>query len=80
MTTRECQTVRRQRAAFQQAIAENADRWVEACGGTELPFRTRSGRSLHYMYNPQQKRHAYLDTMTDTILTDQEAEAFLERV
>lgn len=80
MTTKECQSVRRQRVEFQLAIAGNADRWVAACGGTELPFRTRSGRSLHYMYNPFQKRHAYLDTMTDVILSDQEAEAFLERV
>ena len=80
MTTRECQTVRRQRVEFQIAIAGNCDQWVAACGGTELPFRSRSGRTLHYMYNPQQKRHAYLDTTTDVILSDQEADAFLERV
>ena len=70
----------KQKAEYNLAVTMKRDAWVPACGGTELPFRSRSGRSLHYMYNPQQKRHAYLDTATDVILTDQEADAFMERV
>jgi hypothetical protein len=64
---------------FRIAIAGNKDEWVAACGGIEMPFKTRSGRILHYVYNPFLRKHAYLDATTDIILSDQEAEAFLER-
>lgn len=47
--------------------------WVPACGGTETPFRTRTGRTLHYLYQPSTGRHAYLDCGTDIFLTDEEA-------
>ena len=47
--------------------------WVPACGGSETPFRTRSGRVLHYLWQPSTGRHAYLDCETDLILDDEEA-------
>lgn len=47
--------------------------WYPACGGTETPFYTRSGRKLLYCWQPLSGRHAYLDCLTDIILTDQEA-------
>jgi hypothetical protein len=58
---------------FQMAIAGNADRWVPACNGTEVPFVTRTRRTLLYCFNPRQGKHAYLDTSTDLILSDEEA-------
>jgi hypothetical protein len=57
--------------------AEQGD-WVPACAGTEKPFRTRSGRTLLYCWQPSTGKHAYLDTGTDIILSDEEAFAALE--
>jgi hypothetical protein len=47
--------------------------WVPACGGTETPFMTRSGRKLLYCWQPSTGRHAYLDCLSDILLTDEEA-------
>lgn len=47
--------------------------WIPACGGTETPFRTRTGRTLLYCWQPTSGRHAYLDMGTDLILSDEEA-------
>jgi hypothetical protein len=47
--------------------------WVPACGGTETPFWTRTGRRLLYCWQQSTGRHAYLDVQTDIILTDAEA-------
>lgn len=52
--------------------------WVPACGGTEVPFKTRSGRTLLYCYQPSSGRHAYLDCGTDLILSDEDARLALE--
>lgn len=62
--------------AARQKKAEDG-RWVPACGGTEVPFRTRSGRTLLYCWQPSTGRHAYLDCGTDLILSDADAAAFL---
>lgn len=53
------------------------NQWLPACGGTETPFTSRSGRRLQYMWNPAMGVHAYLDCHTDMILTDDEAAAYL---
>lgn len=47
--------------------------WIPACGGTEVPFTTRSGARLLYCYQPRSGKHAYLDCGSDLILTDSEA-------
>ena len=47
--------------------------WLPACQGTEVPFHTRLGRVLLYCWQPSTGRHAYLDTQTDLILSDEEA-------
>jgi hypothetical protein len=47
--------------------------WFPACGGTEQPFTTRTGRRLQYCWQPSTGNHAYLDLDTDIILTDDEA-------
>ncbi len=47
--------------------------WVPACGGTEVPFITRTGARLLYCYQPRSGKHAYLDCGTDIFLTDEEA-------
>jgi hypothetical protein len=51
--------------------------WVPAAGGTEQPFRTRSGFCLLYVWQPSTGRHAYCDLGTDLILSDDEALAAL---
>jgi hypothetical protein len=52
--------------------------WIPACGGTETPFMTRSGRRLQYLWQPSTGRHAYYDVDSDLILTDREAWACLK--
>lgn len=51
--------------------------WVPASNGTEVPFKTRTGVTLLYCWQPSTGRHAYLDCGTDIILTDDEASACL---
>jgi hypothetical protein len=59
--------------------AENRlnDNWIPACGGTEEPFVSRSGKRLQYVWQPSTGQHAYLDLDSDTILSDEAAEAAL---
>ncbi len=59
-----------------QKKAEQGD-WVAACGGTEVPFVTRTGARLLYVYQASTGRHAYLDLGSDFILTDEEANSKL---
>ena len=47
--------------------------WIPACGGTERPFRTRTGKTLLYCWDTRSGNHAYLDCESDIILTDAEA-------
>jgi hypothetical protein len=58
--------------ADRQQKAEQGN-WIPACGGTEEPFYTRTGRRLLYCWQPSTGRHAYLDLGTDLILSDSEA-------
>ena len=51
--------------------------WVPACGGTEVPFHTRTGFRLMYCWQPSTGRHAYINCDTDIILSDEEARAAL---
>jgi hypothetical protein len=55
-----------------KAKAEQGN-WYPASGGTEVPFFTRSGRRLLYVWQPTTGRHAYLDCDSDLILSDSEA-------
>ena len=54
-----------------------SDNWIPACGGTETPFTTRTGRVLQYLWCPATGEHAYIDVKTDIILTNEEAQAAL---
>lgn len=47
--------------------------WVPGCNRTEVPFLTKSGGKLLWCYQPRSGKHAYLDCLTDIILTDAEA-------
>ncbi len=51
--------------------------WIPACGGTETPFTTRTGRRLHYLWNPSTGEHAYYDVGNDIFLDQHEAEQAL---
>ena len=48
--------------------------WYPASGGKEEPFRTRTGRTLLYVWQPSTGHHAYLDVGTDMLLSTEEAE------
>jgi len=48
--------------------------WIPACGGTEQPFTSRSGRRLLYCWQQSTGKHAYLDCGSDLILSDEEAQ------
>ena len=67
-------------AEEKKQLAENRlnDNWVPACGGTEEPFVSRSGKRLQYVWQPSTGHHAYLDLDSDTILSDEAAEAALQ--
>ena len=47
--------------------------WIPACGGTEVPFKTRAGHTLLYCWQPSSGRHAYINCETDTIMTNEDA-------
>ena len=66
-------------AKEKKQLAENKlnDNWLPACGGTEEPFVSRSGKRLQYVWQPSTGQHAYLDLDSDTILSDEAAEAAL---
>lgn len=51
------------------------DAWVPACGGTEVPYITRSGRKVLYVWQESTGKHGWLDCDSDTIMTDADAEA-----
>jgi len=53
------------------------ERWVPASGGTETPFKSRSGVTLLYVWEVNSGRHAYLNVDTDMILTQEDADAAL---
>lgn len=54
-----------------------AGQWVPGCGGTEVPFVTRSGRRLLYCWHTGSGEHAYIDLDTDLPLTTEEARNIL---
>jgi len=61
--------------SIEQHIAKQENGpWVPACGGTERPFTSRSGKRLLYCWQPSTGKHAYLDCGSDIILTQEEAE------
>ena len=51
--------------------------WIPACGGTEVPFFSRTGRHLQYCWNQLTGEHAYLDLGSDLFLTNEEAQQAL---
>jgi len=53
------------------------DVWIPACGGSETPFHTRTGKYLLYCWNPGTGKHAYLDLSNDLILSNEDAFAAL---
>lgn len=53
------------------------DNWVPACGGSELPFKTRSGKVLHYMWNRTTGEHAYYCVTDDVFLSNEDARLYL---
>jgi hypothetical protein len=56
---------------------ERSDAWIPACGGTEKPFVSRSGKKLLYCYQASSGNHAYLDVDNDIILSDEDAIRYL---
>jgi len=60
----------------QQAKAERGS-WFPASGGTEVPFVTRGGFRLLYMFQPSTRTHAHLDLDRDMFVGDEEIDAIL---
>ena len=60
------------------ANSSRRDNWVPACGGTEVPFVSRSGIRMQYLYQPSTGLHAYINCDTDIIMTDDEASLALQ--
>lgn len=54
--------------------------WQPACGGTETPFKTRTGKTLLYMWNRSTGEHAYYDVDADVFLTNEEAQQALGNI
>jgi hypothetical protein len=50
-------------------------RWVPACGGTERPYKTRSGIRVLYCWHTGTGKHAWINVDTDIEMTAEEAEA-----
>ena len=50
-------------------------RWVPASGGTEEPYKTRSGIRVLYCWHTGTGEHAWLNVDTDIIMTPDEADA-----
>lgn len=51
--------------------------WYPAANGTETAFKTRSGVTLLYCYQPSTGNHAYLNCETDLILSEEESQSLL---
>jgi hypothetical protein len=71
--------VQKQVEEFDKAVYNRLNEWVPACGGTEVPFRARSGATLLYCFNPDVGKHAYICLETDMILDDEEAFSHLNK-
>ena len=54
---------------YDAAVAENADRWIAACGGNEQPFTVDGTRWL-YVWNPRTGATGYLNLDTDIVHPD----------
>ena len=48
-----------------------ADRWVPACGGSEIPYIDRNGRKVLYVYNFATNTHGFLDCQNDIVWPDE---------
>lgn len=64
--------IQQRRAEDFQAFTNSKD-WFPACGGTEIPFTSRSGKRLLYVWQPSTGNHAYLDLDSDIVLSDEDA-------
>lgn len=51
---------------YELARRANADRWVPACGGNEVPYLDKGKRVL-YVYNHRTGKHGYLDLDSDIV-------------
>jgi hypothetical protein len=52
--------------------------WFPANGGTEVPFISRSGVRLLYVWQPATGKHAYLNMDTDLLIPDAELDRYLQ--
>ena len=57
---------------FDSLCRQRADVYIPACGGTETPFTSRSGKRLLYVFHPASGNHGYINVDTDMLLTADE--------
>ena len=60
----------REKAAYDEAVANGWDAWVAACNGTEVPVLDRANRWVLRVFNPATGRHGWLDFATDIVEED----------
>ncbi len=53
-------------AEYAAAELAKADRWVAACGGSEVPF-THNGKTFLYVFNFATGEHGFLNMGTDIV-------------
>lgn len=67
MDANETETLKaRHKREYDAAYETNADRWVPACGGTEVPFLLHGVRWL-YVYNCATHKHGWLNMGQDIV-------------
>jgi hypothetical protein len=52
--------------------------WYPACGGTEVPFISRSGVKMLYCWQPSTGKHGYIDCGRDMLMTDDDVRNALQ--
>jgi len=55
---------------YKLAARLTADTWVPACGGLEIPAKSRNGSTYLYVYNHATEQHGWLNMETDVVETD----------
>ena len=56
---------------YWSACNRNADEWVAANCGTEVPF-VKNGTMYLYVWSPYTGEHGFLDMGTDIVMSDKE--------
>ena len=51
-----------------EPMVHEQNMWIAGCGGTEVPYTTRTGHVVHYMWNTITKVHQYYCVSQDMFI------------